>query len=138
MERKWRKTRNVIDHESYLEQCAKVNRMILDSKTEHFNVTLTNADAKTIHRTLNSLLNSSVPKFPVCASNSTLSNQFAQYFDSKVSKIRSELDSQCVVQSDNICVTPSESLLGNSIDCNIIVKMSEVPVSSTDNRELSF
>ena len=51
-------------------------------------------------RTLNSLLNSSTGALQSHTSNESLSNNFANYFTEKFSKIRSELD-HCVLNVNN-------------------------------------
>jgi hypothetical protein len=83
-----------------------------------------------MYSTLNTLLNYSVQKLPACSSNATLSNQFAHYFSDKVSNIRSELDEQCVSQS-NVCSVPSEN-----IACSIS-KVSNISCASLNGCNVS-
>ena len=101
-ERRWRKTRSNEDRRTFLEQNDKVNNMIKENKTAYFKETLENSNAKTMYKTLNVLLNTSVQKLPASVSNVELSNRFASFFTEKVCKIRSELDQTCnSVQSGN-------------------------------------
>ena len=79
-ERKWRKTLNDCDRDKYLEQSKVVNELIVQSKADHFKNVLVDADAKTMYRNLNGLLNRSSNTLPTRASNESLSNKFADFF----------------------------------------------------------
>ena len=61
-ERKWRKTRSNEDRLTFLEQNDEVNNMIKENKMTYFKETLENSNAKTMYKTLNVLLNTSVQK----------------------------------------------------------------------------
>jgi hypothetical protein len=76
-ERRWRKTRLNLDRVKFIELNDTVNTLIIDRKTIYFRDTLENANAKTMYKTLNSLLNSSVQKLPSCDSSLVLSNTIA-------------------------------------------------------------
>ena len=107
-----------------------VNSLIVSSKIEYYRCVLADADAKTMYRTLNSLLNSSTGALPSCTSNESLSNNFANYFTEKVSKIRSELDGHCVLNNINnntslvkctynVCTNNSNvHMPSNNTECN--------------------
>jgi hypothetical protein len=143
-ERRWRKTLNDSDRVKYQEQNKIVNELIVKSKSDHFKSALVDADAKNMYRTLNSLLNSSNRTLPSRISNETLSNNFATYFSEKVSKIRSELDNQCVdsltnISSCNTCYVSGDFNNVNYVelpDCNVYnnvdVFNSFSPVSETE------
>ncbi|XP_072048824.1 uncharacterized protein [Amphiura filiformis] len=106
LERKWRKHGSLVDKQAYLEQKSYVNGLIETAKKEFYHDKLASADAKGIFQTVNTLLNKSQKPLPSCDSTQTLCNQFAEFFESKVAKIRDGLDQESLDHHDlesNMC-----------------------------------
>jgi hypothetical protein len=92
LERRWRKQPTAENHAVYLEQNCKVVKLITDAKITYYKEVLEEADSKSMYQTVNKLLNKGKSSKPNCKSLENLTNDFAEFFVSKVSKIREGLD----------------------------------------------
>ncbi len=92
LERRWRKDPNEENHTLYLEQNSKVVKLITNAKTAYYKEVLEEADSKSMYQTVNQLLNKGKCSKPICESPQILANDFADFFVSKVAKIREGLD----------------------------------------------
>ncbi|XP_072041253.1 uncharacterized protein [Amphiura filiformis] len=91
LERKWRKHKTMDNHDEYLEQHTKVNKLIQNAKEVHYKNTLATADSKSMYRTLNQLLNNGSKVLPISDSPQELSDKLANFFVEKIGKIRKSL-----------------------------------------------
>ena len=93
-ERRWRKSRSTHHRELYIESKKSVTDLSIESKKAFFHDRLSTCDSKEVYRIINTLLNNSTHHLPNCDSYALLSNQFSHFFQTKISNIRHELDSQ--------------------------------------------
>jgi hypothetical protein len=94
-EKKWRKTRLEIHHQLYIEHNITVNSLIEKAKKSHYAEKFQGADdTKTMYKIVYSLLNSKCKILPGYESAEDMSNEFAMYFQNKVSKIYEDLDQE--------------------------------------------
>ena len=83
-ERKWCKTKHVIDHDVYVDQSKKVNKLIQSAKQTYYRDILETADSKNMFSTLNTLLNKNTRQLLDADKASDLCNSFARFFTQKV------------------------------------------------------
>jgi len=94
LERRWRKHGSLEDKQAFIEQKEHVNKLIDTAKREFYHEKLATSDAKGISQAVNTLLNKSMKPLPSCDSTQSLCYQFADFFDTKVAKIRDVLDKE--------------------------------------------
>ena len=91
LERCWRSTKLTIDRELYMKQCKSVNQLIHESKMKFYtNVIEENTNnQRVLFSCFAKMLNTSAAKkLPTHECPRNLANMFADYFDSKVQRIR--------------------------------------------------
>ena len=137
-ERIWRKTLSDEDRQVFISQNDIVNNLIKVKKTAYFKDTLDNSNAKTMYKTINSLLNTSVQKLPASESNVELSNRFASFFTDKVCNLRTELDQLCNTDDDqqNVIVSNVQKSKCNNLNNNIQPLASFSNVSEKEVEEI--
>ncbi len=102
LERKNIKTRNDTDRTAYIEQVRNTSKLIQSAKEGYYQEQLELSNNKNVFATLNKLLNNGIKHLPNFDNLNDMRNSFAKYFDSKVSKIRNDLDEMsCPETSDN-------------------------------------
>ena len=83
LERRWRKSRLIIDWELYQEQCKLVSSMIKDAKTNYYSniINENRGNQKVLFNTIDKLLHRNVEKrYPTALSANELANTFADFF----------------------------------------------------------
>ena len=108
-ERKWRKSRLDVHRELYVTQRNHVNDLIDKAKQDYYRGELEGADTKTVFKTVNKLLNKSAKTLPAHDSAKNLANEFATFFDDKVSKIYDGIESELMNSNLNLTLEPSKS-----------------------------
>ncbi len=93
LERRWRKTQDPNDRRAYLDQVHSLDKIIRSEKSVYYKDKLSSADNKTIFKTMNTLLNKSMPSLPSGLPMKDLSNNFSKYFTDKIVKIRHNITS---------------------------------------------
>ncbi|XP_072033092.1 uncharacterized protein [Amphiura filiformis] len=91
LERKWRKSRLESDRQQYITQRTVTNEMIEMSKQNFYRNELENADNKTVFKKVNGLLNRFTKVLPAHESAQELANDFASFFNNKVTTIYQDL-----------------------------------------------
>ncbi|XP_072042975.1 uncharacterized protein [Amphiura filiformis] len=120
LERKWRKSRLESDRQQYITQRTVTNEMIEMSKLNFYRNELENADNKTVFKKVNGLLNRDTKVLPAHESAQELANDFASFFNNKVTTIyqdlgkdQPDLDRYDPLPERPVCVSFSEfDLLG--------------------------
>ncbi|XP_072015041.1 uncharacterized protein [Amphiura filiformis] len=120
LERKWRKSRLESDRQQYITQRTVTNEMIEMSKQNFYRNELENADNKTVFKKVNGLLNRDTKVLPAHESAQELANDFASFFNNKVTTIyqdlgkdQPDLDRYDPLPERPVCVSFSEfDLLG--------------------------
>ena len=95
LERRWRRTRLTVDRELYTQQCAVVCKLIRGAKERYYSELIAelSSDPRELFRTLETLLKGRTERlYPPVTSPEVLPNRFADYFEQKISNIRTELD----------------------------------------------
>ena len=117
LERKWRKHGLLEDKQAYLEQRVHVNKLIERAKVEFYHEKLVNYDAKGISQTVNTLLNRTGKTLPSCDSTQNLCNKFADVFETKVAKIRKDLDKDnSFNSSEEVTSFANETCISSPVD----------------------
>ena len=91
LERRWRKSRLVINRESYKEQCKVVSSLIKKAKENYYsNIIQENkGNQKVLFNTVTRLLHRNAEKcYPTTPSSEVLANRFADLFCQKIEVIR--------------------------------------------------
>ena len=112
LEHKWLKTALTVDWLAYKDQCQVVNNCIIESKKTYFNdkVESASCNQKSLFKIVNNMFHSvSEPQLPSHDSLDTLVNQFADFFVTKINKIRHE------IKLTNSGVSHSENEVVNAI-----------------------
>ena len=101
-ERKWYKYRNSSDKIAYKHVQSRYMQMVKDKRKEsNANQILTvKKDKKKLFKTLNKMLGKEKTFLPDCNSNKELSENFASYFTSKITKIRDEIDKESTIHNN--------------------------------------
>ena len=92
-ERKWLKSKNVIDHDAYVEQNKATTKLIQRAKENYYQEQLETSNSKNMFATMNKLLNNVNKQLPDYGDLNEMCDSFARFFTDKVSKIRKDLDS---------------------------------------------
>ncbi|XP_072177812.1 uncharacterized protein [Diadema setosum] len=94
LERKWRKTRAPCDRELFVKQKNHATQVIQTAKRSFYTDVFLSSNPKSLYTTLHSLLGTA-DKQQLHASDDDLqlSNEFADYFDDKISSMRQSLES---------------------------------------------
>ncbi len=95
LERKMKRTKLEIDKQNFKAQKLKYKKMLDDKKTEHYSnlIEENSNDPKGLFKVINKALNKKEDiAFPPGVSDNELANDFLDFFDGKIEKIRSELD----------------------------------------------
>ncbi|MCH1596002.1 MAG: reverse transcriptase family protein [Flavobacteriaceae bacterium] len=94
-EQKWRDSGLTIHRELYMSSRNKVNILITTSKKKYYNQQVQSCkDQKSIFKILNRLLfRNEQPKLPTTFTGEDLTEQFNEFFTTKIKKIREKLDS---------------------------------------------
>ena len=95
-ERRWRRLRSDTSRQEYVAARRAVGDQVLLRKTEHYGESITSCrgNTKQLFHLLNGILGRDSPMvMPSSVSNSRLASEFAQFFQSKVARIREQLDS---------------------------------------------
>ena len=94
-ERRWRRLRTDDSRLEYIHAKRAVGTQIFQCKVEYFqhHLELCNGNQQKMYRLLNTLLGRhSVPNLPKAVSEARLANNFSEFFASKISRIRSEIE----------------------------------------------
>ena len=109
-ERKWRKSRLDVHRELHVTQRYHVNDLIDKAKQDYYRGELEGADTKTVFKTVNKFLNKSAKNLPAHDSAiKDLANEFATFFDDKVSKIYDGIESELMNSNLDLTLEPSKS-----------------------------
>ena len=96
LEHKWLKSTLTVDRLAYKNQCQVVSNQIIESKKAYYNnkVNSASGDQKSLFKIVNRMFhNAPEPQLPSHDSIDLLVNQFADFFVSKINKIRNEIKS---------------------------------------------
>ena len=91
LERRWRSTKLMIDRELYTEQCKRVKQLIHESKMKFYSdvINENSNNQRVLFSCFGKMLNTSAAKkLPTHDCPRILANMFADYFGSKVQRIR--------------------------------------------------
>lgn len=94
LERRWRKTNLAADKELFSQQCSLVNQLISSAKTVYYTKMINDSgsDQRALFKSVNKLFHGNRDYlYPSCDSVELLANQFADYFENKISVIRNDL-----------------------------------------------
>lgn len=94
LERRWRMTKLTVDKEIYIQHCKSINNAIRKAKAKYYSEMIIDleSDQKALFKSLDSFLKSKPEMtFPSCNSTEELANNFADYFENKITIIRSDL-----------------------------------------------
>lgn len=107
LERKYRKSKLEIDRQNFRDACKSYRRALNDAKRSFHNDRICESDSKQLFRIVDSLTNPDRDRvLPTAQSPTHLANDFADFFDDKIRKIRNNLDmSDC----SEISVSTSEN-----------------------------
>jgi hypothetical protein len=96
LERQWLNSGLTIDNERFKTQRDLVNTMIHDSKVKHYSDLITNVkDQKELFGLTNQFMHKSkCTKLPTHGSSQELADKFINFFSTKITDIRSKIDSQ--------------------------------------------
>jgi hypothetical protein len=95
LERKWKKSGKQSDLDAYKEQRNKYNTMLNNLRSKHLSekISKNRGNSRDMFRSLNSALHRKVsPPLPQHDNATILANEFSDFFDDKISKIRTKLD----------------------------------------------
>jgi hypothetical protein len=94
LERRWRKTKLVIDRDLFKDQRLTVSRLISDAKSAYYRDQILNCNnQKELFNVIDSLLHQKgKPRLPTLHSNKELAERFNQYFTSKIDTIRATFE----------------------------------------------
>ncbi|XP_072028487.1 uncharacterized protein [Amphiura filiformis] len=96
LERKFRKSKLEVDRQIYIDACRSYRYALNESKRIYHNDRITGSNCKQLFRIVDSLTNPNKDRvLPTSKSPAHLANEFADYFDSKIQKIRENLNSSC-------------------------------------------
>ena len=110
---KWRKSEALCDRELYIKQKNCVTLVIQTAKRRFYTDTFLTSNPKSLYTTLNSLLGTGSQQSPrQVDDNLKLSNDFADYLDDKIAKIRLSLEKSATsaIASPGIVPVRSTSL----------------------------
>ena len=91
-ERKWRKSGSPCDRDLYNARRNELNISILNAKCKYYTDLLLDANSKDMYATIKSLLGCSKGALPCCDNNAKLANDFATFFEDKITQIRQSLE----------------------------------------------
>ena len=93
LERRWRKSRLVIDRELYKEQCKVVSSLIKKAKENYYsNIQENKGNQKVLFNTVTRLLHRNTEKcYPTAPFSEVLADRFADFFCQKIEVIRNDL-----------------------------------------------
>ena len=110
LERKWRKSQALCDRELYIKQKNFVTLVIQTAKRRFYTDTFLTSNPKSLYTTLNSLLGTGSQQSPCQVDdNLKLSNDFADYFDDKIAKIRLSLEKSAPSANASPVIVPVRS-----------------------------
>ena len=92
LERRYRKSGLEIDKQVFRKQCDIVNNMCHMAKVDYNRDRILDCSDKGLFRLVNELTEEKVVALPKHVSSQDLANNFCQYFNTKIEKIRTELD----------------------------------------------
>ena len=106
LEHKWLKSALTVDRLAYKDQCQVVNNLIIETKKAYYNnkVESASGDQKSLFKIVNNMFhNTSEPQLPSHDSLDILVDRFADFFVTKINKIRHEiqLNNSCIYQPEN-------------------------------------
>ena len=141
LEKKWRQTKLTVHLELYLEQCKTVKKLLQEAKTNYYQVTIDQCagDQKKLFQVVNKLLqHKNITPLPSCSNFSVLAERFAEYFSSKIARIRASIpggDSTC--EATSLHVVPyqhelTELSLASDKEIETIVRSSPSKQCSLD------
>jgi hypothetical protein len=108
LERKWRNSKTETDKSLYQDACVKYKDHLTQSKDLHFNQLIAKCgkDSKKLFNVVNQLTGKKKQTtLPDTTSNESLSEEFANFFLSKITDIRQELDQHDPYAPNNSCGT---------------------------------
>ena len=95
LERIWRKKRTKVASRTYRDQCAVVAKEIYSAKSSYYSTKIAECkqDTKMLHKLTQKLIgnNTMQSNFPTCDSDSELADNFRNFFDTKITNLRSKL-----------------------------------------------
>lgn len=93
LERKWRRSRLTSDFDAYSAQCNLTQKMSDEAKRVYYRDAVSTKDQKELYKAANKLLSrQKVDTLPSHRSAEELANQFADFFEDKIIKIRENLE----------------------------------------------
>ena len=96
LEKKWKRSKEQVDLDAYKEQRNKYNNSLNNLREKHLSnlISKNSGNSREMFKALNYALHRKVtPPLPAHMNDTELANNFSDYFDEKIRKIRSELDS---------------------------------------------
>ena len=133
LERKWRSTRLHVDKLQYTNACTDYKVHLDQSKHKHINTIIYNcgSDAKKLFCVVKHLTGQPCNTIlPETASDDSLAEKFAEFFLSKITAIRDELDSHDLYKPDTTCDTTFKAFCEVSQETVYKLLVSAKPVSS--------
>ncbi len=94
LEKHWRRAKLEVENQNHLDQCAKINAMLLKAKRDYYSTRIANIDEdqRGLFRETAKLLNhNTLQKLPSHSSFHDLANKFADFFEDKILIIRDRL-----------------------------------------------
>jgi hypothetical protein len=95
LEKKWRRSRKQSDYENYKEQRNKYNNLLNELKRKNLSTLIAQnrGNSRNMFRVLNHALHRKPkPVLPPCKNDTELANNFIEFFEQKIDKIRTKLD----------------------------------------------
>ena len=102
-----------MDQEAYFDAQKSVSTVINNAKTEYYTEKLSGCDSKCMFKDVNELLNKNNHSLPDCNSCEDLADQFCDFFNNKIDRIRE------VVDSANLGENLSSYISSNHSNCSM-------------------
>ncbi|XP_068675378.1 uncharacterized protein [Montipora foliosa] len=127
-ERRWRRSRDPVDHSNFVKQCRAVTDLLQSSRRSDYYTDLINSkrdDSRKMFRTVGKLLHTkpvtNSSQFPSHSSMKDLAEKFMHFFDAKVNAIHQELmlkydDNTFIISDDNNITCKFEAFISVSLD----------------------
>lgn len=104
-EKKWKRSKNPTDYQSYKEKRNEFNKLLNDLKTQQLsaNIQKNKGNTRALFKIINATLNrNQASPLPERTDDISLANQFASFFDDKINTLRSKLSQGQLVNPDSV------------------------------------
>lgn len=95
LERKWKKSQLEVDRQIYAHQCKTYTRMLEQAKCDHYRSEISECNDRQLFRVVDKMSRpaaAAAPTLPSYDDAKSLANRFADFFRTKVKKLRDDLD----------------------------------------------